>query len=239
MTRAPRWQDWPFDHAWYFVESDPKIPGRVKITDEPQGGTNFWDIHVRTFDKIAQDYMRERDTKVGQAIEMGDKKLFHVPYRGLDDEADLMLQRGMEPGPETEPLTIVTTEGVKLENVPRNWWNDLIVRHIQQRKTQPAVPIDVGNGQTLTVSFEFFDGICKDFIRRRGDMIAAEMWPELHMKDEGQFEEGPRPVTGRGSALSKSDVMGPAQQQQGPAYPPPPGVPGGITNPGAENQELV
>ena len=244
---APGFEEWPFDHAWFFIPHNPqtKAPGHVKITDQPTGGQTAWDIDVRTFDQIAQNYFQQMDTKVGQPIQMPDGRVLHVAYRALDDDADRMLQRHGQPGP-TEPLTLVTTEGVEIPNTPRDYWEQLLVAHLNRRKQEPGVTLDLGNGRQLQVTFEFFDGLCKDFQRRRGDLIAAGLWPELVMVDKGQFEKGPRPVEGRANALGMGAApMGPAPpgQEGVPApqapQPPPPSPAPNMANPGAENQELV
>lgn len=232
MARAPAWANWPFDFGWAFFRSVPQgqpeaAPGRVRLFNLENMET-FWDVHVQSMDMMAQKHMQDRDTKPGQAVNMGNGAVETIPYRALDEEADLLQQRGMQPHPDRTPLTVRFVTGQVLKNAPRDWWEGLAAGHLQRRKQEAPVVLNV-NGQSLTLTYECFDAFCKDFTRRRGDFVSAGWWPELvdPYRDVGQHQEGPRPVQGFANALGHG-----AQVMQGQAPPAP-------ANPAAAAQQGV
>lgn len=232
MPRPPEFASWPFDFAWWFLKSNPQPgadqgPGRVRLAHLDSG--QAWDIHVRVMDGVAQKFNQDREVMQGGLVQMADNSVHEIPFRPLDDAADAMIQRGMQPQAYREPLAITFRDGERMDAVPMEWWEARVVEHIARRKTFPPVPLDMGGGQVLTVTFECFDALCKDYLRRRGDFTAAGWWPELLMADYGQLE-GPKPVDGRANALGQG-----AQVMQGQL----PGGPGQIVHPAIENQELA
>jgi hypothetical protein len=237
MPRPPEYASWPFDHAWAFFPSIPQGkpdagPGRIRLFHLETMG--YWDIHVVSMDQMAQKHMQDRDIKPGQAVNMPGGMVEVIPYRALDDEADQLTQRGMQPNPDRTPMTIRFVSGQQMKEVPRDWWESLAAGHLQRRKAEPPVVLNVNN-QAVTLTYECFDGLCKDFTRRRGDFVSAGWWPELvdPFRDIGQHKEGPRPVQGFANALGHG-----AQVMQG-QQPPVPGQQGPVGHPAMENQELV
>lgn len=247
MGRAPGYENHPFDHAWWFYPSQIQgaqivTPGFIRLADAPIGGRGVWDVLVKAFDPIAQKHMADRTVRPGQPIQMGDGRVLTVPYLLLDDEADAMLGRGMAPHPDRNPIdvpvrdqngeVVLAHDGkpTVLKSAPRDWFENLARSHIQRRNSEPPVTLNLGTGPQgqpiqIVVTFAFFDALCKDFMRRRGDFVAAGWWPELLMKDYGQIRtpDGKSiapPVDGRANALGHGvNVMDgqkpPQPQQQG------------------------
>lgn len=247
MTRAQGFEDWPWDYRWFFLQSsEQEGPGRVRIMDDPSGGDNYWDIHVRSFDALAQKHMTDRGTREGLPIAMPDSRVLHVPYRQIDEEADLTIQRGMQAPLGDEQVKVVTVEGVEL-NLPRDYyWGQLIPAFIERRGQQLPISLDIGNGKPpLVVEFNFWDCVCKDFMRRRGDLISAGWWPELMMR-EGTDLEGPKPVHGRANSLGQG-VSVPGGEPGVPgvqpghlqAQPPPQPSAGPVGHPGTDNEGII
>lgn len=237
MPRPPAFANWPYNHAWWFLpsgrddagNSNPNVPGRVRIAYLET--MQYWDIHVRAMDALAKAHMESRASKPGQPIQMPDGRVLEIPYFALDDDADAMMQRGMAPSPDRSPLTIVCRDGTKINQAPRDWWEQLVVAHINRRKSEPPVVLDLGNGIKIQETYEFFDALCKDFLRRRGDLVAVGWWPELLMGDYGQFKDGPKPVEGRADALGRGVTVLNAQ------VPPPAGQP--VAHPMLDNMDLT
>lgn len=235
--RAPGFEKHPFDIGWGFTKSELNgsqivKPAIIHISEQPSGGAAFWQISVKAFDGVAQKFMGERVAKQGQPIEMGNRVILYVPYVLLDDEADRMLGRAMQPNPDRNPLDVnvwdaTAQKHITLKTCTREWFEGLVILHLQRRKAEPAVTLNLGQ-QQLTVPFEFFDGLCKDFMRRRGDFVAAGWWPELLMHDMGQFS-GPKPVDGHANALGHGVNVMTGQPQ--------PPQQGG--HPGFENEGVV
>lgn len=245
MPRPQGFEWCPFDVMWYFLSSgmDPTTKqyqrGRVRITDQPVGGQRVWDIDVLAMDGLAKEYQSARNVKSGQPVQMPDGRVLEIPYTTLDNDADLWLQRQRRPGPQ-ELLTIELLDRqagkrVVMEKVSREWYEALLGPHVERRGAQPNVVLDFGNQQQLVVSAEFFDAMCKDYLRRRGDMMAVGAWPELIHVDAGQME-GPRPVEGRSNAFGGGVRV--LQQQPGDA-PAPVQQQGPMAHPAVENQDLV
>ena len=234
MARLPEYSAWPYDFVWAFFPSVPRghpdaAPGRVRLF-HVENMDSFWDLHILSMDQIAQKHMSDRDIKPGQAVNMGaGGGQESIPYRALDEEADMLLQRGMQPHPDRTPLTVRFVSGQRMKEVPRDWWESLAAGHLQRRKQEPPVVLDV-NGQAVTLTYECFDALCKDFTRQRGAFGSAGWWPELvdPYRDVGQHD-GPRPVAGFANALGQG-----AQVMQGQPVPAQPGQPApspGIANP--------
>jgi len=200
---VPQFANWPLDLAWWFIPSGDRndLPGQ------------YVDIHVKLFDAIAQKHKAECEAKVGQQIQMADGSIAEIPYTFLDAEADLMMQRGMQPSPDQRPLDFIRLkDGRQLPKVPRNWLEQLVVAHVRRRQSEPPVTYNLGQ-QQMQVSFATHDAICKDFGKRRDAMLAAGCWPELLIAENPLDPQrpGPMPVDGRGNALQKSNVMTPQQ----------------------------
>ena len=207
MARQPQWANWPYDFGWAFFRSIPQgqpdaAPGHVRLFNV-ENMESFWNVHILSMDHMVQKHMSDRDSKPGQAVNMPGGAVEVVPYRALDEEADLLLQRGMQPHTDRTPLTIRFTSGQMMKNVPRDWWEGLAAGHLQRRKQEPAVVLNL-NGQSVTLTYECFDAVCKDFTRQRGPFVSAGWWPELidPYRDLGQHT-GPRPVQGFANALGQ------------------------------------
>jgi len=238
-VRIAGWENHPYDWAWWFVRTQcegVKIvqPGLVIVGDEPSGGQNRYDIQVKAFDPIAQQWMADRTLMPGQPIQLQNGAIVVIPYTLLDDEADAMLGRGMRPHPDQRPFDcpVVDQAGQpildqngrvwKLPNAPRDWFEKFVVDHINRRSSGLAPyedrTLNIDNRQ-LTVPWVFMDALCKDFMRRRGDFVAAGWWPELLMQDYGQIRTADGksiapPVQGRADALGHNvSVMDGTQQQ--------------------------
>jgi hypothetical protein len=238
MARPPEYANWPFDFCWAYFQSVPPGkpdagPGRVRLFYLDTMA--YWDLHVQSMDVMAQKHMSDRDVKPGQSVNMGNGAVEVIPYRALDDEADLLQQRGMQPNPDRTAVTIRFVSGQFMKDTARDWWEGLAAGHLQRRKLEPPVVLNV-NGQSVTLTYECFDGLCKDFTRRRGDFVSAGWWPELvdPYRDMGQFG-GPKPVQGFANALGHNvSVM---SGQQGPV--PGPAGQAPMAHPAEENQNLV
>ena len=227
MPRPPEFANWPWDYAWWFLKSEKTEPGRARIGHLESG--NYWDLHVRSMDALARQHLQDlRTTKAGQVVTMPDSRNLEIPYHLLDEEADMLQQRAMKPSPDRKPLTINCKDGTPIQGVPREWWEQLAANHIGRRKQEPAVVLKMGNGAQITVPYEFFDALCKDFSRRRGDMVAAGWWPELLMADYGQMG-GPKPVAGLSNALGQGAQVMDGKQP----------APGEVQHPAIEQQELA
>lgn len=223
MPRPPEYANFPFDFHWWFVPNIPQGhrdagPGRCRLVhlDSQQ----YWDIHIVHLDKMAQEHMQNRMRKPGQPVNMGAHGIKEIPYYPLDEEADALLQRGMRPNPDRSDITVLCSDGFKVDKCPRDWWEQLAAGHINRRKQEPAVQLQMGQNKTVSLTFECFDAMCKDFMRRRGDMISSGIFPELvdPYRDVGQLK-GPKPVDGRANAMGYG-----AQVLQGQnAQPPGPG----------------
>lgn len=236
MPRPPEFANWPFEFAWWFIKNslnDPAVPqpermaGHVRIGHLDSG--QAWNIPVRTMDAVAQKFNQDREVMQGGLVQMQDQTVHEIPFRPLDDEADAMIARGMQPSSYRQPVTVTFRDGMRMEKVPMEWWEARVVEHINRRKLFPPVPLDMGGGTVLTLAFDCFDALCKDFLRRRGDFTAAGWWPELLMQDFGQFKEGPRPVDGRANALGQGASVMKGQAPQ----------PGQVTHPGTDNEGVV
>lgn len=237
MPRPPEYANWPFDFVWAFLKSVPAGqpgagPGCVRLFNV-EDMTGFWDIHIVSMDAIARQHMQDRERKPGQPVNMGGSGTEIIPYRDLDDEADRLIQRGMQPSTDRSPLTVRFEAGRPMENTPREWWEQVAAQHVQRRKQEPPVVLNVASAQ-INLKYECFDALCKDFMRRRGDFVSAGWWPELvdPYRDMGQHKVGPKPVEGRANALGQGAQVltgqaGPGQGQ------------GQVPHPMTENQELV
>lgn len=236
MPRDPQYASWPFDFVWVFFKHTPQGegagPGRIRLF-HVENMQSYWDVHIVSMDAMARQHMQDRDTKPGQPINMGPMGAEVVPYRDLDDEADRLMQRGMQPSPDRSAVTVRFQSGQQMPNTPREWWESLSAGHIQRRKQEPPVVITV-SGTQLTLPYECFDALCKDFMRRRGDFVSAGWWPELvdPYRDLGQHKEGPRPVQGFADALGHGNQVMQGQNQA-------PGAQPATVHPGVENQDLV
>ena len=240
MTGQPQQQTQPqYRYGWMWVQSDPqKGPGRVRIFENANPNTG-WDVHIAAFDEWAQKYLSDRVAKIGQPVTMPDGTQKIIPYNVIDDASDNYLVTG--PNPSRGNFMVRFQDGTTMEMTTDFWENSLIPAHLSRKKAEPDIPMDFGSGAVINVSFENFDAMCKDFMRRRGDFISAGWWPELIHKDHGQFEKGPKPVEGRANALGQG-----VQVQQGagagPGQPPPvaaqPGV-GPSQHPGLDNEGMV
>lgn len=245
--RAPGWEQHPFDFAWWFYKTQVSgvqmvAPGIVRIADSPMGGQHVWDVPVKQWDSIAQKYMADREIRQGLPVQMSDGRVLVIPYRILDDEADMMVGRGMQPHPDRQALDLPVTDQqgkpvidaggrvFRFQNCPRDWFERQVIDHISRRTNQPEVVLQLPN-QRLAVPFIFFDALCKDFMRRRGDFVAAGWWPELLMADYGQLK-GPPPVQGRADALGHGVSVMTGQQPQ-------PGQPQQAIHPMQEGEGLL
>ena len=231
----------PLKYNWFWISSGFEGgPGRVKI-QEAANTQNSWEIHIAAFDQIAQKYLMDRTAKTGQPVTMPDGRVLEVPYDRIDNAADEFLARG--PSPSRDPMTVIFRDDIRMDNVTMDFWEELIKAHLQRRKSEPALPLDFGNGNVVQIPFENWDAICKDFMRRRGDIVSAGKWPELIHKDEGQFEKGPKPVEGRANALGQGvSVAGqppPGQQTPGQPPPAPAGNLGPSAHPGLDNEGMI
>jgi hypothetical protein len=237
-NRAPGYEQFPFDFAWWFIGGKDQVtgrivPGAIRLGNQPTGGQQNWDIPVLAFDKMAQDYMQNREKRPGQPVQFADGTVHEVSYRLLDDDADLWQQVGCKPSaPEDPPLTLVFKDGQRMENVPRTFYEQLLAAHIQRRTQEPTVTIQLNpndpNSKLPPMSFLNYDAVCKDFMRRRSDLLAVNWWPELLIQERAldPSNPGPMPVDGRPNALGAGvQVMTPEQsQQQGPGPAPHPGL---------------
>lgn len=235
MPRPPEYANFPYDFHWWFVPNIPQGqqdagPGRCRIVH--LDSQKFWDIHIVMLDQIAQKHVQDRHTRPGQPVNMQTYGIKEIPYFPLDEEADMLLQRGMRPSADRSEVTVTFKDGFKVDNCPRDWWENLAAQHIQRRKQEPAVQLQMPNKQVVSLTFECFDAMCKDFMRRRGDMISSQMFPELvdPFRDVGQLK-GPKPVDGRANALGNN-----VQVLTGQNAPPPMPTPSGGQDP-FENQQ--
>lgn len=243
MPRNPQWANWPFDYGWLWWPSGAEgKPGHVRIghldTDR------WWELPIRTWDAVAQKHMSDRTIKPGQPVGMGGNVVLEIPYAALDDEADALVRRQMRPNMDRSNVIVRARDGTfinKNQGVPRDWWENLAAQHVQRRKQEPPVTLNMG-GVTLAISYECFDAMVKDFVKNMRDrFISAGMWPELliHEGIHDPSKPGPLPVQGRANAFGQgTTVVRPGQ----PAPPGQPGQgqPGGqVGHPAIENQELV
>jgi hypothetical protein len=237
-NRAPGWEENLYDVAWYFIGGKDargmQVPGIVRFTDQPTGGGNFWDSPVLGFDKYAQDYLMGREKRPGIPVQFSDGTQHEVSYKALDDDADVWLQQGCQPQPGT--ITILFRDGVRWEQAPRSFWEQLLAAHIQRRQNDPPVELTFQDGKKLTMSFLNLDAVCKDFMRRRADLLAVNWWPELLIQERviDPSKPGPMPVEGRPNALGQgARVMTPAELAA-------PGVaPGPVPHPALDNNGIV
>lgn len=237
MPRPPEYANWPHDFVWAFLKSTPQGqpgagPGAVRLFNV-EDISRGWDIHILAMDAMARQHMQDRERKPGQPVNMGASGMQIIPYRDLDDEADRLIQRGMQPSTDRNPITVRFEGGGVMEHTPRDWWEQVAAQHIQRRKLEPPVVLTVGQAQ-VTLKYECFDALCKDFMRRRGDFVSAGWWPELvdPYRDMGQHKVGPKPVEGRANALGQGVQVLQGQGQGGQGG-------GQIQHPAMENQELV
>lgn len=227
MPRHPEDQSWPFRIKWWFMARTQDYPaGHVRFADvESWNGQMYdkgWVIHVLSMDVLVRQHWVDIQKKPGQYVTMPDGRSLEIPYAVLDGDADALLrpQAGVSPvsinthdggtitiwpSPDRSPVDIVTRDGTKIRSCPREWWEELLVRHIQRRKAEPPVTLDMGNGVTLQESYEWFDALCKDFMRRRADLVAVGWWPELMIRESvsDASNPGPLPVNGRPNALGE------------------------------------
>lgn len=236
-NRAPGWEQFPFDIAWWFMGGpDPqtgrKNPGIVRLSNQPVGGQQTWDIPVLSFDKMAQNHLMDREKRPGQPIQLGDGSVREISYRLLDEDADLWLQSGCTPAsPATPPMVIVFKDGERMKDVPRTFWEQLLAAHIERRNQESLVTLQIepnNPASKIEMTYLNYDAICKDFIRRRSDLLAAGWWPELLIQERAldPNKPGPMPVEGRANALGQGvKVMTPDQSAQtGPGPAPHPGM---------------
>jgi len=240
MPRPPEWANWPWDHGWQWGASVPQgpsaYPGHVRLIHlESQ---QYWDIHVLHMDQIAQQHLQNREVKHGQPVKMGDGRVLEVPYKILDDEADFLMSRGMTPHSDRTPIRLQFKDGTVMDKTPRDWFEQLAANHVQRRTQEPPVPLGVAKDKQIMLTYPCIDALCKDFMRRRGDWIAAGKWPELinPFRDVGQHQEGPRPVQGHANALGEGVQVLQGQQPGQEGQVPPSGP---APHPAMENQELV
>jgi len=226
MPRVPEWANWPFDYGmiWWPSGLDGK-PGHVRIghlesTPQAPHGV-WWEVPIRTWDSIAQKHMSDRVSKPGQPIRMPDGKMLEIPFPALDDEADSLLARSMNPSMDRSNVLLRARDGTPIngqDGVPRDWWESLAAQHVQRRKTEAPVVLNLGQ-VVLTISYECFDWIVKDFVRNMRDrFISAGKWPELliHEGIMDPSKPGPLPVDGRANAFGQgTSVLNPAQAQGG------------------------
>lgn len=235
--RAPGYETFPFDIGWWFMggvdqTTGRRVPGIVRLGNAPTGGKDSWDIPVLAFDRMAQDHLQNRDRRPGQPVQFGDGTTHEVNYRLLDDDADLWGQIGCKPSsPGDPPLTLIFKDGVRMEGVPRTFWEQLLAAHIQRRQQEPNVSIalDPKNPNVkIEMTYLNYDAICKDFMRRRSDMLAVGWWPELLIQERAldPSKPGPMPVEGRPDALGQGVSVQTSGQaaQNGPGAAPHPGL---------------
>jgi len=217
-------------------------PGMVRLVH--LDSQKYWDIHVLNADAMAREHMQNLQKKPGLQVNMGVQGVEEIPYADLDAEADSLIQRGMQPSPDRTPLTVKFKSGRSMEKVDRQWWEQHAANHITRRKQEPPSVLQMGDGQAVTLTYEAFDSMCKDYMRRRADFISSGWWPELidPYRDTGQHAKGPKPVDGR------PDALGQGVQVLDASKVPPPGAPGAPSAPqegagGAphpfENESLV
>lgn len=242
MARAPGWENHPFDFMWFFgrTTKDPQtgqvIPGHVLITEQPIGGQRQWMIPVLAFDRLAREHMESREKRQGQPMKMPNGDVLHAPYRLMDDQADWLVRNGMRframvdtEGKETL-VDIPTQEGSVLENMPQSFLHQLVLAHVQRRKQEAPVLLEFGDATKLSLPFELWDAVVKDFIQRRGDIIAAGGWPEL-VPVERPAKGVPPPVSGYANALGEGVKVDTGQA--------PPAPRADVAAPGLENAELM
>lgn len=237
MPKPPEWANWPFDYGmiWWPSGYEGK-PGHMRIGHLESG--SWWEVPIRTWDAIAQKHMSDRGAKPGQPIRMPDGRMLEIPFPALDDEADALVSRAMNPSMDRANVRLRARDGTPIngnDGVPRDWWEALAAQHVQRRKTEAPVVLHLGQ-VVLTISYECFDWIVKDFVRNMRDrFISAGKWPELliHEGVSDPAKPGPLPVDGRANAFGQgTTVFNPAQQQpQGPAGP--------ILPPAVEQEGLV
>jgi len=240
MPRDPRWNGWPFAFGWIWWPSGEKDernlvrPGHVRVGH--LDSNRWWEVPIRVWDELAQKHMNDRTIKPGQPVQMPDRKVLTIPYMALDDEADALIRRQMRPNPDRSPLRLKSVEGMVMEQAPRDWFEGLAATHIQRRKTEPPISLRVGN-DIISIDYEGFDAIVKDFVRNQRDrFVAAGKWPELliHEGIRDANKPGPLPVQGRADAFGQGTTAGlnpvkPVPGQQG----------NQMSLPGLENQELA
>ena len=240
MPRDPRWSGWPFAFGWIWWPSGEKDvnnqirPGHVRIG--ALDADRWWEIPIRVWDELAQKHMNDRTIKPGQPVQMPDRKVLNIPYMLLDDEADALVRRQMRPNADRTPLRVKTLEGVILEQAPRDWFESLAATHIQRRKTEPPNSLRIGN-EVVTVDYECFDAIVKDFVRNQRDrFLAAGKWPELliHEGVRDPNKPGPLPVQGRADAFGQGTTAG-----LNPVKPLPGQGGNQMSLPGIENEQLT
>jgi hypothetical protein len=220
----------PFDYNWWFMGGKDKqgrvVAGTVCISNQPKGGNAVWNIPVVSFDVMAQKHMQSLMNMPGLPVSFQDGSSHDMPYRKLDADADVWISLGMPPaGPDAKPEPLVFMDGVRMNDAPRSFYETLLTAHIQWRSQFPPVNIKLQDGSQLQMSFLNYDAVCKDFMRRRADLLAIGWWPELliHERVIDPNKPGPLPVEGRPNALGQGvKVLSPAdlaQQQvpQGPA----------------------
>jgi hypothetical protein len=233
MPRDPRWAGWPFPFGWiWWPSGEANKKGHVRIGH--LDSDRWWELPIRAWDDLAQRHMNDRTIKPGQPVQMGDRRVLEIPYALLDDEADSLMRRQGMPNMDRSPLNIKARDGTPIQACPRDWWETLAKQHIERRKTDTPVTLKLGQ-DTLTIPFDNFDAIVKDFVRNQRDrFVAAGKWPEL-LIHEGidPKKPGPLPVQGRADAFGRgtSAELNPVK--------PVPGQQGQVGHPAIENQELV
>lgn len=190
-----RFAHWPkeWDLAWWFIPSGERGDTPPQIVG---------DAEIRSFDAVAQGHIAQLASLPGIPVRQADGAVKEVPYRALDEEADYLVRRGMQPSPDRSPITVRFTDGTTMKNTPRDWWEQLVAMHIDARARRPAVQLNFG-ARAITVPFLWFDALCKDYVQRRGDMLAVGAWPELLIRERiaDPSNPGPLPVDGRPNAL--------------------------------------
>jgi hypothetical protein len=240
MPRDPRWAGWTFAFGWIWWptgekdQSNQPRPGHVRIG--ALDVDRWWEIPIRVWDELAQKHMNDRTIKPGQPVQMNDRRVLTIPYMVLDDEADALMRRQMRPNADRSPVRLKTVEGVPLNETPRDFFESLAATHIQRRKTEPPISLRVGN-DVVTIDYECFDAIVKDFVRNQRDrFLAAGKWPELliHEGVADPRKPGPLPVQGRADAFGQGAVPGLTPVK------PLPGQGGNqLSLPGVENESLT
>lgn len=232
MPRDPRWAGWPYQFGWlWWASGDAGELGHVRIghldTDR------WWKFPIRFWDDLAQKHMNDRTVKSGQPMQMPDRRVLEIPYQALDDEADALQRRQMQPHPDRTPLAVVRAkDGTPIQNFPRDFWEQLAASHIERRQMEPPISLRVGQ-ETVTIAYDNFDAIVKDFVRNQRDrFVAAGKWPELliHEGIANPNKPGPLPVQGRADAFGQGATPGLNQPKPGQ---------GQVGHPAIENQELV
>jgi hypothetical protein len=240
MPRPAQWANWTFDYGWIWWPSGlENKAGHVRVGYLE--ANQWWELPIRTWDAIAQKHMSDRHTKPGQPIRMPNGAILEVSFPALDDEADALVARAMHPNTDRTNVKVRARDGTPIngnDGVPRDWWEGLAAQHVQRRKIEPPVVLNLGDA-TLTIAYECFDAMVKDFVRNQRDrFISAGKWPELliHEGYSNPAKPGPLPVDGRANAFGQgATVVNPAQQVQGPSGP------GSqqVTHPAIEQQELI